>query len=191
VHLNAADQANAHAVVLKRSDLGTAPGWKGGAKKPDLSSAPLCPSFAPKQSDLVVTGAAESDYKNAGLEFDSEAQVLQTAKMVQLDWQRSVQTPKLVPCLRSAMQKAVGTSGKVASVRKVAFPQLATHTAAFRAVIDVTSNGTTVPVRLDTVLVGRGRTEVTLTVTSPDAAASVVFPAEIRVARLLASRIRA
>jgi len=111
--------------------------------------------------------------------------------MVQLDWQRSVQTPKLVPCLRTVMQKAAGAGGKVASVRKVAFPHVATYTAAYRVVIDVAANGTTVPVRLDTVLLGRGRTEVTLTVTSPDAAASVVFPAEVRVARLLAGRVSA
>ena len=139
----------------------------------------------------MITGAAESDFKNAGLEFDSEAQVLEAATMVQLDWQRSVQTPKLVPCLRTVMQRAAGAGGKVASVRKVAFPHVAPYTAAFRVVIDVASNGTTIPVRLDTVLLGRGRSEVTLTVTSPDAAASVVFPAEVRVARLLATRVRA
>ena len=36
IRLNAADQATAKKIVLTKADLG--PSWKGGAKKPDLSS---------------------------------------------------------------------------------------------------------------------------------------------------------
>jgi hypothetical protein len=57
---NAADQAAARSAVVVRSDLGST-GWTGGAKKPDLSPPKPCPNWDPKQSDLVLTGAAETD----------------------------------------------------------------------------------------------------------------------------------
>lgn len=191
IHLNAKDQAHARDVVLRRADLGTATGWTGGFKKPDLSSTPPCTDFHPKQSDLVVTGAAETDWKHPGLEIDTEAQVLQTARMVRLDWQRSVVPAKVLPCLRQAFEKEAGSSAKFVSVHKVSFPQLGTYTALFRILVDVTSDGTTVRIRSDALLIGRSRTELTLTVTSPDSAAVAVSPAELRIARLLASRITA
>ena len=191
IRLNAKDQAHARRAVLKRADLGTAAGWTGGAKKPDLSSTPPCADFHPKQSDLVVTGAAETDWKHPGLEIDSEAQVLQTARMVRLDWQRSVVSAKLLPCLRQAFEKEAGANAKVVSVRKVSFPHLGTYTALFRVLVDVTSGGSTVRIRSDAVLIGRSRTELTLTVTSPESAAAGVFPAEVQIARLLAGRISA
>ena len=58
IRFNAADQAAAKAVTLKAADLG--PAWKGGARKPDLTSDDDC-SF--KRSDLVLTGAAKSEFK--------------------------------------------------------------------------------------------------------------------------------
>ncbi len=191
VHLNAKDQAHALGAVLKRADLGSAAGWTGGAKKPDLSSSPPCADFHPKQSDLVLTGAAETDWKHAGLEIDSEAQILRTPRMVRLDWQRSVVSPKLLPCLREAFTKEAGSTAKVVSVHKVSFPHLATHAALFRVLVDVTSNGTTVRIRSDAILIGRSRTELTVTVTSLDSAAASVYPAELQISRLLASRISA
>jgi hypothetical protein len=191
IRLNARDQANARGAVLERADLGTATGWTGGSKKPDLSSTPPCAGFQPKQSDLVLTGAAETDWKHPGLEVDSEAQVLQTAQMVRLDWQRSMVSPKLLPCLRQAFAKEAGATAKVVSVRKVPFPHLGTYTALFRVLVDVTSVGTTVRVRSDAILIGRSRTELTLTVTAPAAAAAGVDPAELQLARLLAGRISA
>src|SRR2546423_6118202 len=84
VEFNATDQAAARAAVLKRADLGSVPGWKGGTTKPDLSSSSDCSSYHPDQSGFVVTGAAQTVYTNAGLQFMSEADVLRTTKMVQV-----------------------------------------------------------------------------------------------------------
>src|SRR4051794_27543799 len=106
IHLTAADQAFARATVLKKADLGTIGTWTGGSVKPDLSTALPCTSFQPKQSDLVLTGAAETKFKQPGIEFDSEAQVLREAQMVKLDWQRTVIAPGLLPCLRSVFAKS-------------------------------------------------------------------------------------
>lgn len=191
IHLTDAGQAAARAAVLTRADLGTASGWTGGAKKPDLSSTPPCPNFDPKQSDLTLNGVAQTVFTHPGLQFDSEAQVLQTPQMVKLDWQRSVLTPQLLPCLRTGLAKALGSAAKVVSVQRVAFPKLATYAAAFRVVMDVSASGTTLRMMSDIVLVGRGRTELTLTTTALLAAKATVWPAEVRLARLLLTRVSA
>jgi hypothetical protein len=192
IHLTNAGQAAARAAVLTKADLGAAPGWTGGAKKPDLSSTPPCPGFRPKQSDLVVNGAAETVFKQPAIQFDSEAQVLQTAHMVKLDWQRTVIAPQILPCLRIAVAKSAGTSAHVTSIRRTAFPRVATFTSAIRILLDVKTSGSTTPVTVfvDVVLVGRGRTEITLTTTAPLLASSAVRAAEIRLARILAARVR-
>jgi hypothetical protein len=191
VHRVAADQAAARAAVLRPADLGS--GWTGGAKKPSLSSKPPCTNWQPKQSDLVLTGAAESDFKHPGLEIDSGAQVLRTAEMVHLDWQRTAVAPELVPCLRSYLQTQSTSDAKVVSVHRLAFPRVAPadYTAAYRVEIHVQASGTTVPVYSDVILVGRGRTEIDLTVTAPAGAASAVGAAERKLAGLLAQRARA
>jgi hypothetical protein len=191
VRLVAADQAAARAAVLRLQDLGE--GWTGGPKKPSLSSKPPCTNWQPKQSDLVLTGAAEADFKHPGLEIDSGAQVLRTARMVQLDWQRTAVAPGLVGCLRSFLQKQSSADAKVVSVHRLAFARVpgADYTAAYRVEIDVRASGTTVPIYSDVVLVGRGRTEIDLTVTAPAAAASAVGAAERKLAGLLAQRARA
>jgi hypothetical protein len=192
IHLTNAGQAAARAAVLTKADLGAAPGWTGGAKKPDLSSTPPCPGFRPKQSDLVVNGAAETVFKQPAIQFDSEAQVLQTAHMVKLDWQRTVIAPQILPCLRIAVAKSAGTSAHVTSIRRTAFPRVATFTSAIRILLDVKTSGSTTPVTVfvDVVLVGRGRTEITLTTTAPLLASTAVRAAEIRLARILAGRVR-
>ena len=190
VQLTAAGQAAARAAVLTRADIGTAGGWTGGATKPDLSSTLPCANFRPKQSDLVLIGAAASTWKHAGLEFQSEAQVLRTPGMVRLDWQRTVLAPNVLPCLRSVFSKQAG-SGRLVSLRRLAFPQIAEYTRAFRGLLDVPASGTTVRVMVDMVLAGRGRTEITLMSFAPFAAEQAVRAAEVRLARVLVARVRA
>ena len=122
-HYTAADQAIARSIVLTQSDVGSA--WKGGAKKVDTSAPPTCPNFDPKQSDLLVTGDAESMFSDdaAGVQYDSEAQVLQTAQMVQLDWQRSIPQPGLLPCLRTILAKSLPANERIVSVTRVEDPE--------------------------------------------------------------------
>lgn len=190
IHRTPAGNAAALAAVLKRSDLGAAAGWTGGSRKPNLSSTLPCRGYQPKQSDLVLIGAAESVWKNTGLQIVSEAQVLETPAMVGLDWQRSVLAPQVVPCLRSGLAKQLGGSGRLVSFRRVGFPRLGTYARKYRALVDVPTAAATVRVMIDTVLVGGGRTEITLVTSAPYAADSIVAPVELRLARLLVSRIR-
>ena len=192
IRLNAADNAAARDVVLRKSDFGGVPGWSGGAKKPDLSSSgPKCANFDPKHSDLVLTGVAETEFHNSGVYIDSEAQVLQTPAMVKLDWGRSVLAPGLLPCLRSYLAKSVGAAATVHAIKRLTFPRLARYTAAFRLPLDLTTSGTTVRMMVDLLLVGKGRTEVTLTTIAPWDARAAVKLAEVRLGRVLVSRIRA
>jgi hypothetical protein len=190
IHLTAADQAFARATVVKKADLGTVGTWTGGSVKPDLSSTPPCASFHPKQSDLVLTGAAETKFKQLGIEFDSEAQVLRTAQMVKLDWQRSVLAPGLLPCLRSVLAKSSGPTAKIVSVGRIAFPHVSQYTSAIRVLLDVKNASSTAPVRVfvDVVLVGHGRTEISLTTTALMINDQVTRAAEARLALIMAAR---
>jgi hypothetical protein len=110
--------------------------------------------------------------------------------MVALDWRRSVLAPGAVTCLRHTIGKGLGSNAKVVSFRKLPFP-LATYAALFRGVISVSSQGTTVRVLTDLVLVGRSRTELTLTIVGPVSAKSALSAAERRLASALIARTRA
>lgn len=190
IKFNAADQAAARAVVIRRADLGST-GWTGGPTKPDLSSGPTCPNYHPKVSDLVLTGAARTTFQRSGFEFDSQSGVLKTRRMVALDWRRSVLAPGAVSCLRRTIGNGLGSTAKVVSFSKLPFPRLAAYAALFRGVIAVSAQGKTVRVLTDLVVVGRSRTELTLTVVGPASAKSALSAAEQRLARALIARARA
>ncbi len=191
VSFTAADLAAARAAVLHRADLGTAGGWTGGARKPDLSATMSCPGYAPKQSDLVVTGAAEAAYHHAGLELQSEAQVMKTRTMVALDWRRTVTSPKAFSCIRMMLAKSLPAGQRLVSFRRQPFAKLTRYTAAYRALVDVAAAGQHVLVVADIVLVGQSRTELTLSVEAPAAARSSLPAAEVRLAKALLGRVRA
>jgi hypothetical protein len=190
IRFNAADQAAARAAVLRRSDLGSGADWRGGAKKPDLTKAEPCPNYNPKQSDLVLTGIAETQFTQGILAFDSEVEVLETPRMVQLDWRRSVLAPGVLPCLRSTTTKALPAGATVVSIKRLPFPHVAPYTAAFRLTTDVHAPSGTVRLFVDLVLFGRGRTESSLTTSAPYSARVPVKTAEIRLAKTLAARVR-
>lgn len=188
IHLTAAGQKAARAAVITRADIGSATGWTTKVRKPDLSGDTGCSNFKPKQSDLVLNGAAEVEWSRPGLDFDSEAQVLQTPAMVRLDWQRTVLASQVLPCLRANFQKQASSNEKLVSVTRLAFPAITSYTRAYRVLLDYTENSQTVRLFVDIVLVGKGHTELTLTTTAALAAAPAVKAAEIRLARLLAAR---
>jgi hypothetical protein len=190
VRLNAADQAAARAAVLRHADLGPG-GWLGGAVKPDLSSSLSCPGYRPRQSDLVLTGAARADFRNTGLQLESVAQVLKTRSMVARDWSRTVADPRALPCIRRTLGKSLPSSQQLVSLTSLAFPRLATYAAAYRGVIVVRSLGRHVSVVVDIVLLGRSRTELTLTAVAPAAARTSIAAAEVRLGRALLARVRA
>jgi hypothetical protein len=180
-------QAKAKAEVLRKTDLGA--GWRGGSRKPDVSSTLPC-SYKPKQDDLVLIGAAESDWREQALEIDSEAQVLRTADMVRRDWRRTILAPQVVPCLRHGFEKSLGSTGKLVSFGRTSFPHVARLTQGFRAVIKVQSGSSSVPVEIDVLALGAGRNEITLTLTGLVEVRKDLQRAELRLAQRLATRMR-
>jgi hypothetical protein len=189
VHLNRADQAAARAAVLRRGDLGS--GWTGGARKPAPPSTVTCPGYEPKQSDLVLTGAAEARFQHTGLVLQTDAQVLKTRAMVARDWQRSVADPRASSCLRHMLSSQLPSNERLVSFGRRAFPTLAKYAAAYRMLVRVHAQGQSVLVVVDLVVVGRSRTELTLTMSAPAAARKAIPAAEVRVARALLARVRA
>jgi hypothetical protein len=187
ISFTAAGRAQAKAEVVRRADLGA--GWRGGLKKPDLSSTmPDC-SYRPKQSDLVLIGAAESTWQKQLFEVDSETQVLRTPTMVRLDWQRTVLAPQVQPCLRKGLAKSLGSHAKLVSFSRVAFPHVARYVRAYRVVADVKTTAGALPVEIDVVVLEAGRSEVTLTLTGLAAAKAALHSEDVRLARLLVHRL--
>jgi hypothetical protein len=183
IKFNAADQAAAKAVTLKKSDLGA--GWKGGATKPDLSSDDLCPS---KVSDLVLTGAAKSDFTGPGVMITSQTDVLESSAMVAADWRRTVGNAAYMACSRREYIES-DARFKVVSFKKVAFPKLTRYAARYRLVADYGDPQSSVRVLVDVILLGHGRTEISLMLSTPYADRAVADAAERRLAKILVSRI--
>lgn len=185
-HYTAADQALARSVVLKARDLGSASSWSGGVSAADTAQPRTCSNFHPRQSDLVITGDAQSDYTRAtgGMQYHDEAQIMQTAKMVRLDWQRNVLDPAALPCLRTFFVKNLVGDQHLVSLTRLSVPHIATYTAGYRALVD--QHG--VRSMIDVLFVGRNRTELTLETAAPYTARTKVEHAELRLARLLIAR---
>jgi hypothetical protein len=187
IHLTKADQAAAKRAVALRTDLGSG-AWSGGFVKPDLSAAPTCANFHPKQSDLVLTGVAETLWDNQGFRIESEAQILKTHAMVLADWRRTVLAPTAIPCLRSHLVKELGAGVTFVSFRRVIFAPVATMVQAYTLLVDVKTGTGKVRVAVEVVLVGRNRTELTLISTAPNVAQKVVAQADAQLARAMVAR---
>ncbi len=188
IHLTSAGKAAAKKAVLARPDLDA--NWKGGPKKPDLSNQLGCKSYDPKQSDLIVIGAARSEWNDAlvGAYVESDVQLLKTPHMVQLDWQRTVVSPKVMPCLRASLAKSAGKTGKLVSLKKMKFPHVAHFTNELRAVLDARSGSHTIRIVVDVIVFGRGHTEQTLTVSAPTITGGPSRSFEVKLAHKLANR---
>jgi hypothetical protein len=185
-HYTAADQKLARAVVLKATDLGSASHWSGGVTAADTTQPRSCSNFHPRQSDLVITGDAQSDFTptTGGLEYHNEAQIMQNAKMVRLDWQRNVLDPAALSCLRTFFVKNLVGGQQLVSLAPLAVPHIATYTAGYRALVDQSG----VRNMIDVIFVGRSRTEITLEISAPYSARAKVEQSERHLAKLLVAR---
>lgn len=188
-----ADQAAAKAVVLKAGDL--AAEMKGGLEKNAKAlSGGDCPGlWEPKQSDLVITGVAKSEFTGAGVRISSAVQIYETARMAQLDWERTVVHPAVVPCYRKTVVAADTPNFHVVSVKRTPFPRIGRAATRLRVIADITSKGSGEPVRfvMDEIAFGRGRTGIAMTLWAPYTDRVTADAAEVRLAKILVGRIRA
>jgi hypothetical protein len=186
IKFNASDQAAAKALTLKMGDLGA--GWKGGATKPQLNPDNPCTM---KRSDLVLTGAARSEFKTQGATITSESNILQSPTMVSADWQRTVENATFMACTRGVYMKSTEANVKVVSFTKLAFPKVTRYTARYRLLADYGAAGETVRVLVDMIFLGQGRSEISLIVSTPYADRAAADGAERRLAQILVKRIAA
>jgi hypothetical protein len=187
IRFTKADQAAAKRAVATRADLGSG-NWTGGYSKPDLSQSASCANFHPKQADLVVTGAAESDWTDQGVQLETIAQVLKTRAMVAADWRRTILANGAVPCLRSHLLKELGKGVTLVSFRRTIFAPVATNAQAFLMLVDVKTNTGKVRVAIEFVVIARGRTELTIVSIVQNAVQKVVAQIDAQIARELVAR---
>jgi len=184
-----ADQDIARLAVVQSADFGSATGWVGGPVTPSPPKPIHCPAYHAKPVALVQTGSAESFFSRGGLQFDSQVQVLRTARMVTLDWQRTVVPAVVEPCLATAFASHLEKGETLVSFGRTSFPKVGSLTAAYRGVIDVKqANGGKVRLAIDIVLFTTGRVTLDLTTTVRLASAASVRPAEVSLARDMAGR---
>jgi hypothetical protein len=187
IKYNAADQAAARAATLKRADLTGATGWTGGSTKAEISAPPSCPNYQVDLSKYVLTGAARSQWSAGTRQVSSQTEILQTTQMVAAEWQLQIVKPGAIACLRSVLAKSfTSAGGSLLSFKKLAFPKLGQYTVAF-SLVGVVQNVRAV---IRVVLVGKGRTEVELTVSDLAAAQSAVATDALHYARILAARVK-
>jgi hypothetical protein len=166
--LTPAGQAAAAKVVLDPSLLPK--GWKGGPVKPDLSPNPLrCPDYAPKQSDLVVNGAKESDFTFRTHEIDSYATVFQSPAMVETDVRRGGNINAFFGCIRKVWP-TLSKGTKLLSVTRLALPKVTAHSLAYRVVFEDTASKQRIAIDSLNIAHGRYELELDQIVTAPSAA---------------------
>jgi hypothetical protein len=189
VKINTADQAKADASLLQLKDFGV--GWAGGQKKKASNlTAPNCPGFNPKESDLVVTGHAEAlfTYPRGAVTFDQDSQVLESADAVKTDFGRTIQ-PKLADCLAYELKSSGKGSVLSVSVRKLALPPVGNISAAYRATLMIKTTTTgTAKIVSDFVFFGQGRFEFSINVVAPATEGSQLVPFETAMAQILVKR---
>jgi hypothetical protein len=166
VRIQREDQLKAEAALLKLKDFGV--GWTGGQRTPSKLTAPKCPGFNPKESDLTVTGHAEArfTYAQGSVVFDQDNQVLESAQAVSTDFKRVI-TPKLKDCLAYELKQS--GKGQIVSVtvKELRFPRLGTQSAAYRGTMVLRAGARTVTFVSDFIFIGQGRYEYSLNVVAP------------------------
>ena len=183
VRITSADQAKAVALLLRRTDFGA--GWTGGRVPTTPVTAPNCPGFDPKASDLTVTGHADATYKFQGVEVDQDVEVLADAAMVEKDFKRSI-SPALGQCLAYQLERLPHVTS--ANVVRVHFPPIGQVSAVYRAYISVRKDGQAGTVLSDYVFFGEGRVEYEFTVSAPVSDSDQLMRFEFVLAKILLAR---
>jgi hypothetical protein len=188
--LTAAGNAAARRVALTRSDIPPGPGWTSHTTTSTASSNPACGTYRPKQSDLVGVGQVDVEWSHTGLHLASEVTLLKTGRMVRLDWQRAVGSPRFLGCARTAAQRTSDPSLHFVSLVRMPFPRVATYVSAFRVTFDHRrDDGTMERLISDVVFIGKARTELTLTVLAARSHAASLPAIEEILARRMVGRM--
>jgi hypothetical protein len=181
--IRAADQAKARAMLLRKSDLG--PGFiTQPTNTPDTHLT--CKGL--DESDLTVTGEAESPTWTQGAGFVASAvNLYATVTDANASWTRGARGAG-TRCLRDELANEFATQGvALESLRKVAFPQVAQRTVAYRVTLSGNAQGVTVRVVIDLVVLMHSRAQAALYFGS--AFAPPAKAEEVALARTIARRM--
>ena len=192
IKLSKADQALAAKLVLRFTDLGAA--WSGGAEKPSSLKIPVCPSNQPNDSDLTITGHAESrlNLQTAATQVDTDVLIFKSAKQVAKLVGRVIESPSISDCLRYDLIKSVGGQGvTIVGVSQVPVAKAGDHSALYRVTLSVKSGSKTVPVFSDFLYVSQGRAQYFVNIVAPGAIKSELPSLENRIAKRLAAKAKA
>jgi len=126
-----ADQARAKAMLLRKSDFSLAFRAGPASTGADFYCAAL------DESDLTVTGQAESPSFSGGVEFAaSTAYVYASRANAKASWRRGTSAAGQ-QCVRQGLQNQIqGTSVRLVSFRKLPFPAFARRSVLYRVVAE-------------------------------------------------------
>ena len=184
---NAADQALATKSVLHITDFAPGLGWKAakaGSSGGSSAAVPSCSGPAFSDVGRVLTGSASTSFEAPGIKVWSEADVMQTAAMATQD-QKMASNPGMLRCLRDAFQHESPAGVRLVSAQRLSFPSTGNWSTAFRALLDVTVNGTTIRMQTDVVLVLNNRVEITLMQMAPYSISASAKASEVRMVQHL------
>ena len=183
---NAADQSAAEKAILHLTDFAPGSGWTSAPTGGSGSlHDPACDGPAFSDEGRVVTGKASSSFRATGLQVWSSAEVMKTVAMAKLDAGKTTSSA-VVPCLTALLRKGLPKEARLVSVQRLAFPRVGDWNDAYRALVDVTVNETTLRMQVDMVLVLRNRVEITLMQMAPFVISSQAKAGEVRMVQHLA-----
>ena len=112
-----------------------------------------------------MTGASESKFQSSGVFVSSQGLVLRTPAMVRDRLAAHRRKPGVLGLRQAGAGDLEG--GKLVSLKKMAFPKLAEYSARYRLVYDFGKAGKPALVLMDMIMVGEGRSEISLFVSAP------------------------
>lgn len=179
---DAADQARAKAMLLRKSDL---PGFTRSGSGSDSPSG-YCTAL--DESDLTVTAQARSPSFTAGATFvSSESSVYESVADASASWRRGTSAAGQ-RCLRTLVGKEFAKQNvRLVSLRKTPFPHVARRTALYRVVLSGAAQGIPVKVVVDVIALSTSRAQAFVYLGA--AFAAPARGAELRLARLVAGRM--
>jgi hypothetical protein len=181
--------ALARGALLRRSDLGS--GWTGSPASRGVPAL-TCSRFDPSLAGVVEQGAAVSPTFNNGSSgpfVSAVAYAYQTRQQATTLW-GLVARPGLGRCVADSLVHGSGhgVTFAVTNAGSLPLPGLKGRHAAYRATGTASTTLQTIDVYLDMVLLGRGQTVATVSISSFFAPPSRAF--ELKLARTVLRRLR-
>jgi hypothetical protein len=184
--LTAAGMRAAHGPVLASADFGFERRWIGGETAFGVAFAG-CKSFHMRLDDLVLVGAAASQFTSRAGAYASYVQVFESETMVERFFAR-MRAPEVIPCYRDQVSSLLPPEARITSIALLPVARVAPRVRAYRMRWTRPYAGSLEQNVTDHIFLGRGRTIVVLSTTTH--ASAKAARREIRLARSIASRMR-